>query len=313
MPTKEDKKQVKELIEVLEGRVHCGPPIARTEIQSVRDFLRERDFSPVSDYFGRLENIEGRVQGRSGEVAPPAKRNYGGEAAGYQMQVQSVYDHVILSTCYGGEFNGKRGRIKMSHRFNQEGRIEFVELKFLRALHPPLNGELRKLLLIKGYQSLPRDWHQTEGFMLRVLPQELIFLFPDVFRCERGELMTWLVNIGHGLLLDMLKELRARKTNGWLGRETAAGMQISYALAERANGDSEELVCRARANGNGADCAEPAVVPVKPGGDQLSLDELLRDGIAVPILDKAASLESVVEPVNEADVLVRYVRKGMVS
>jgi hypothetical protein len=41
------------------------------------------------------------------------------------MQIQSAFDHIILSTCYAGEFNLRRGRIKISHRFNHEGRLDF--------------------------------------------------------------------------------------------------------------------------------------------------------------------------------------------
>lgn len=131
------------------------------------------------------------------------------------MQLQSAYDHVILSTCYEGVFNLKNGRIKISHRFNQQGRIDFVELKFLRSLHSCLNGEMRKLLTIKGYQAIRKDWHSAEAFILPVLPQELVFLFEDVFRSPREELFAWLINIGHGLVDDFLKDLADRPPNGY--------------------------------------------------------------------------------------------------
>jgi len=87
------------------------------------------------------------------------------------MQLQSIYDQVILSVCYGGEFNTRRGRVKVSHRFNQEGRVDFVELKFLCSLSPALNGALRKLVLIKDYQKIRKDWDAAEGHILPVLPQ----------------------------------------------------------------------------------------------------------------------------------------------
>ena len=125
------------------------------------------------------------------------------------MQIQSAYDHVILSTCYDGEHNGQQGRIKISHRFNQEGRIDFVELKFLRSLQPFLNGALRKLVSVCNYQHLKRDWSSAEAFVLAVLPRELIFLlrrFSDANdrRCWPGSstlvitwwvisLLTWLI------------------------------------------------------------------------------------------------------------------------
>src|SRR5262249_39885919 len=147
--TKEHKRQVRGLIEGLESRVHVGPPIHAEELVSIRNFLHHSEFPPASDYYSRLTQIQERLEARSTDLRlPPTKRNYGGEAAGRWMQLQSAYDHIILSTCYEGEFNLKRGRIKISHRFNQEGRIDFVELKFLRSLHPFLNGAIRKLLTI---------------------------------------------------------------------------------------------------------------------------------------------------------------------
>ena len=97
MATKENKRQVKELVEGLEQRVQCGPAIRDAEIQSARDFLRQHDFSPASDYFNRLAHVENRLQGRAREISQPrTKCNYGGKAGGYQMQVQSIFDHVIL-------------------------------------------------------------------------------------------------------------------------------------------------------------------------------------------------------------------------
>ena len=131
------------------------------------------------------------------------------------MQLQSAYDHVILSTCYEGGFNLKNGRIKISHRFNQQGRIDFVELKFLRSLHSCLNGELRKLITIKGYQGIRKDWHSAEAFTLPVLPQELVFLFENVFRSPKHELFAWLINIGHGLVVDLLNDLAERPHHGY--------------------------------------------------------------------------------------------------
>ena len=91
MATKENKRQVRGLIEGLEQRVHRGPVIQDAEIQTARDFLRQNDFSPASDYFNRLAHLENRLQGRAREISwPQVKRNYGGAAGGYQMQVQSI-------------------------------------------------------------------------------------------------------------------------------------------------------------------------------------------------------------------------------
>ena len=130
------------------------------------------------------------------------------------MQLQSAYDHVILSTCYEGEFDLKSGRVKISHRFNQQGRIDFVELKFLRSLQPCLNGEIRSLLRVKDYPTIRKGWHAAEAYVLAVLPQELIFLYEEIFRSPRHDVLAWLVNIGHRLAGDLLEDLRTDPTNG---------------------------------------------------------------------------------------------------
>ena len=215
MATKDHKRLARGLIEALESRVHAGPPVQVDEVHSAREFLRQNDFPVASDYFNRLHQIQVRLEARV--AAPemlPAKRNYGGQAAGRWMQVQSAYDHVILSTCYDGELDLNPGRIKISHRFNQEGRVDFVELKFLRSLHACLNGEIRSLLRVKDYQRIRKDWHAAEAFVLPLLPKELIFLYEDIFRCPRQEVMAWLLNIGHRLVGDLVADLRTRPPNG---------------------------------------------------------------------------------------------------
>ena len=199
------------MVEALESRLHAGPPVCETEILTAREFLRQHDFSAASNYFDRLARIRDRLHTRPASL-PQEKRNYGGKAAGTWMQVLSVYDHIILSTCYEGEFNLRWGRVKVSHRFNQAGRIDFVEMKLLRSLQPGLDGAIRKLLTVRDYPRLQKDWHAAEAFALRVLPQELVFLFEDIFRCQREEMLGWLINIGHRTVVDLLDDLRERSS-----------------------------------------------------------------------------------------------------
>jgi len=197
------------------------------ELHSAREFLRQNDFPVASDYYQRLGQIQHRLATRPTAASLlPAKRNYGGEAAGHWMQLQSAYDHVILSTCYEGEFDLKPGRIKISHRLNRAGRIDFVELKFLRSLQPCLNGEIRTLLRVTDYPAIRKDWHTAEAFVLPILPQELIFLYPDIFRCPRPAVLAWLVNIGHRLTEDLLQDLRTRPPNGSMPHHARNGDQL---------------------------------------------------------------------------------------
>jgi hypothetical protein len=37
-----------------------------------------------------------------------------------------------------------------------------------------------------------------------------VFLFEDIFRCPRYELLGWLINIGHRMVADMLADLKSR-------------------------------------------------------------------------------------------------------
>jgi hypothetical protein len=213
--TKEHKRHAKGLIEKLESRIHCGPRIEHGELLSVQQFLHQNEFSPASEYFRRLGLLQDRLATRqNGEPVAHGKRNYGGQAGGRHMQLQSIYDHVILSVCYGGEFNTRRGRVKVSHRFNQEGRVDFVELKFLCSLSPALNGAIRKLVLVKDYQKIRKDWDAAEAFILPVLPQELVFLYRDIFRSEKPDIIGWLINIGHVMAGDLLVDLDSRVEQG---------------------------------------------------------------------------------------------------
>jgi hypothetical protein len=227
MATKDHKRLARSLIQGLELRAHVGPPVGEAELLSAREFLHQNDFSLASDYFHRLAQIQHRLETRlPASVVLPAKRNYGGLAAGRWMQLQSAYDHVILSTCYEGEFDLKRGRVKISHRFNQQGRIDFVELKFLRSLQPCLNGEIRSLLRVRDYPSVRKDWRAAEAFILPVLPQELIFLYQDIFRSPRHEVLAWLVNIGHRIAGDLWEDLRKCPANGSASKHGTNGDQL---------------------------------------------------------------------------------------
>ena len=243
--------------------MHLGPPVRDGEIRTVQQFLQQNGFSPSSDYFGRLGQIQTRLGTRSG--APsflPGKRNYGGEAAGCWMQLQCAYDHVILSTCYGGKFNSKSGRVKISHRFNEEGRIDFVELKFLRSLHECLNGEIRKLVTIRGFQDLIKGWHEAEAFVLPVLPRELIFLYEDIFRCPRTEVLAWLINIGHRIVGDLLNALKTGSVNGHDSQPGQVSDQLCL-TALRTDGVALPILERASPLESGVEPLDPKTVVVR--------------------------------------------------
>lgn len=269
MPTKDHRRYARVLVEELESRVHAGPPVGERDLEAARKFLHENDFSTASDYFHRLGRIQNRIEARP-LVARPEKRNYGGEAAGYWMQIQSIYDHIILSVCYDGEFNLQRGRVKISHRFNQAGRIDFVELKFLKSFQPCLNGAIRKLVTVCQFQDQPKHWLEAEAYALRVQPRELVLLCADLFRFPRNDILAWLVNTGHWIAGQLLSNLRSRPING---------------------------STQAAVNGNGGHT------------NQLNLKGILTDEVAMPILRLAASLTSTVELHDADKIIIRYAHK----
>jgi hypothetical protein len=85
---------------------------------------------------------------------------------------------------------------------------------------------LRKLLTVKDYGTLRKDWREAEAFVLEVLPRELIFLYQDLFRCERSEIFAWLINIGHRLIQDLVDQLIAGTVNGKMPRSDSISNQL---------------------------------------------------------------------------------------
>src|SRR5262249_35357025 len=63
---------------------------------------------------------------------------------------------------------------------------------------------------IKNYPSIRKDWYEAGAFVLQVLPRELNFLYANIFRCPRAQFFAWLLNIGHGIVTDLLNDLKSR-------------------------------------------------------------------------------------------------------
>jgi len=302
MPTKEAKRIAREVIERLETRTHLGPPVLDREIQEARTLLLQHEFSPSSDYFNRLAGVQSRLRTR---VIAPAlasvKRNYGGGVGGRWMQIQMVYDHLILSTCYDGEFHTRRGRVKISHRFNQQGRIDFVELKFLQSLHSPLDGQLRKLLLVRDFATIHKDWHSAEAFVLPALPQELVFLHAEIFRFARPQLLAWLVNIGHGIIAELETALRDRadgiEVEGWENRRAG----VRWENAERGGGVAVAPATERVTAGN----------PRGGLAGQWPLEALCDEPGALAMVANIAARTASIEERDPKTVLVHYPRRGV--
>lgn len=274
MATKALRQHARQWVETLESRLHLGPSPCMAEIQSARDFLRQNQFPDASDYYRRLERIECSLAARQAGD-PVSKRNYGGRVADLWLQIQSVYDHVLVSVCYQGQWRAQRGRVKLTHRFNAAGRVDFVELKYLEALDARLQGATRKLVLVRDFAVRRRDWFEAEAFVLRVLPRELMLIEPEVFRCPRAEIVAWLVNLGHWTVAQALAGLRAARAH----------------LRPQPSSDERSAA--------GAEASATA---------QCQLLEVLDDPVAPPILRQAAALQARAEADGSEQALLRYLR-----
>ncbi|MCS7091498.1 MAG: hypothetical protein RMN51_05555 [Verrucomicrobiota bacterium] len=207
-PTRQARRSAHQRMRELEAAFHAGPSaLTLADLDDFEQFLFQQGFAPDSEYFARTALLKARLQER---ITPTQaeKRDYAGYGAGCWMQVQSVFDHCLLSVCYAGEFRTRPGRIKITHRFNRAGRVDFVEAKLLQSLDPQLHGALRKLITVREYTRLQHDWWRAQAFVLRVLPRELLFLHQEIFRCPREQLLAWLINIGHRTVADLVEELR---------------------------------------------------------------------------------------------------------
>lgn len=262
-----------------ETRDRCLPDRsvpAATEDQSTLGDSCSADV-PVAEPTGR--GLDGRESGPTVREANGTvrKQNYGGRAAGLWVQIQSVYDHVLLSVCYQGTFRMQQGRIKLTHRFNAAGRVDFVELKFLRAFEPQLDGALRKLVLVEDFATRRPGWLESPAFVLRVLPRELILVEPEVFRYSRAEVVAWLINLGHWEVEETLAALQRARGNGQERRKTAAYPQAGQSRLH---------------------------------SGQRDLEQVLDDRVAVPILQAAMRLRARAESDAPTRAVIRYVLEG---
>ena len=186
-------------------------------------------------------------------------------------------------------------------------------------------GSLRKLL-IKGYQSLRKDWLEAEAVALRIMPRESVFLHGEIFKSQKQEMLAWLLNIGHGIVDYLLKDLQSRRVNGsttayaassagWIESsrsddgETSAQRRLQWLPSGRngkaVNSDSGNGhqdadysalggASQGTINGEREDANGRSLPAIRNAG-QFPLEALLDDEVALPILEKAAGLESMVK------------------
>src|SRR5262249_35127444 len=127
--------------------------------------------------------------------------------------------------------------------------------------------------------------------VLPVLPRELVFMYPSLFRSARSELLAWLINIGHGMVTDLVEDLASGSTGSHNGHPQ--GVASTNLTPRSINPDQAPQRSSATHSLRGIKKQEP-------------LSEIVGDRVAWPILNEIGSLTSVVDIIDSRTVQVRY-------
>jgi len=164
---KERARQVKGLknsFKTLEGFVSDGgieQGVFLQGVEMVEAQLREAGIAQGDRFWKRLKNIKGRYFAKMEEEKPvvvqapinftQGKRDYAGMSGKTKVRVTPVYDHLFFSRTYSG-------RIKLSWRFNREGRTELVDLMLF-----PQN-EVFNVITSDNLGSKDADWNRSGAY-----------------------------------------------------------------------------------------------------------------------------------------------------
>ena len=118
MPTRKEKREIREKIEKL-GEIDPDSPEAKQTIAEIQEMFELYGVADNSEFRIRLAEYLGWS---SGPDFDQGERSYAGMSGNVKMIITPVYDHFFLQRLYK-----KHGRLKVSWRFNQEGRLELVD------------------------------------------------------------------------------------------------------------------------------------------------------------------------------------------
>ena len=252
MPTQEDEKNIHDKLIELDKAFAAGKEVHR-DAEHLLEEITQLGFSGGSEHFKRALSIY-QMEARDGiadtDIQQPkrllesGKYDYVGHIGSYFLQAVIAYDHLFLTRVYSGEFHARKGKIKISNRFNSEGRLDLIDAKLIRSLDAHMDGAIRHLVTIDGYRTLSKDWQTAPLLYLSCIPKEMIFVKGDILRASPPKLYNTLVGYAYRTASDLLDGI---------SRETIA-----------------------------------AETPRNP--QQLPLDKIVHNDMAMYILGKAASL-----------------------
>lgn len=219
------------IVESLETRVALKKPISTDEVQGAADLMESLGFSEQSAYYARLERLYVLAdKQKPAVVEKPAerpdapvtdsealdfkrvgRREYAAIYSRGSAFLKFVYDHFFLMKLHKRWYKDRGMAVKISHRFNQEGRIDLVDAVLVHSLDPRMDRAVKHLLSVDGYDKKEKGWHGAEAFYLPIVPFEMIAFDEQFINKTYVERCQSLLREGHDGARLLVREMRAGK------------------------------------------------------------------------------------------------------
>ena len=210
----------------------------REKVNGMKSFLKSQGVARESEYFRRLNELESKnlfsFENSNDEninFSKP-KRVYSGFIDNKRiLRVIPVYDHLFLSRIYGG-------KIKVSWRFNQSGRLDLIDSMIF-----PEN-RVYNILNVLDFQSGNKEKPNWGDNLARIneFPEEAVLINKGFGNLGNIEKYQSIARFGHSEASDLYGSLKSRRFNkltnprdGEKGIEDMFDDQEALALCQRAS------------------------------------------------------------------------------
>jgi len=174
----------------------------REKVNFIRELLKEYGADAKSHYYERLDELLQEIDQVQKPDFEQGKRDYVGMSGNTKIRITPVYDHFFLSRVYSGQ-------LKLSWRFNKEGRIDLVD-----AMLFPQN-EILHLIGVHNFTETKLDW-EYKNVWYNPLSKRFDVLNPGFKDLSSIKQYESVLRFGHSMsktLLVNLKEEDIRDSN----------------------------------------------------------------------------------------------------
>lgn len=146
-------------------------------------------------------------------ISPP--RNYVGVIVQHpktKINVRPSYDHFFISRFYADHISTK---IKISWRFNEEGRLDLIDLITIwRGNRERRLNERTNIITVLDYQNrLDKAWEKSSA-LYHVLPDEINIVNRSFSSKSLEKRYNSLARFGHGIVKDVLRATNNNSLQG---------------------------------------------------------------------------------------------------